>query len=64
MKKRVCMLILAVLMVLSCASCKLMVKDEQKDLEQVVARVERRRDYQGGCHGGIPYLPVLLPADR
>ena len=37
MKKRVCMLILAVLMVLSCASCKLMVKDEQKDLEQVVA---------------------------
>lgn len=39
MKKRVCMLVLAVLMVLSCASCKLMVKDEQKDLEQVVARV-------------------------
>ena len=30
---------LAVLMVLSCASCKLMVTDEQKDLQQVVASV-------------------------
>lgn len=39
MIKKVLMAALAVLMVLSCASCKLMVTDEQKDLQQVVASV-------------------------
>lgn len=39
MIKKVLLTVLAVLMVLGCASCKLMVTDEQKDLQQVVASV-------------------------
>ena len=39
MIKKFLMAILAVLMVISCTSCKLMVIDETKDLEQVVATV-------------------------